>query len=202
MINKEVYRYFERALPPRLCDEIIEYGNNLRKQKGSIGLDAVRQNTVRKLTRKEKAESTNMRKSNIAWIKDPWVYKEIVPYIHEANSIAGWNFEIEHNEPIQFTEYKKGQYYDYHIDSFHGDEISRKISMTVNLSDENDYEGGDLYFKYLTRDKYKLVEETRPEFRKKGTLCVFPSFELHKVSEVKKGTRYSLVLWSTGKAFK
>ena len=73
--------------------------------------------------------------------------------------------------------------------------------MTVNLSDPKEYKGGDLIFKSLDKVKNILVEHTNPEFRVKGTTCMFPSFEIHKVSPVTQGTRYSLVLWFYGKAF-
>jgi predicted 2-oxoglutarate/Fe(II)-dependent dioxygenase YbiX len=38
--------------------------------------------------------------------------------------------------------------------------------------------------------------------KEQGTLIAFPSFMLHEVSPIKKGTRYSLVAWITGENFK
>ena len=35
-----------------------------------------------------------------------------------ANKNAGWNFDWDYSEACQFTIYKKGQYYDWHSDSW------------------------------------------------------------------------------------
>mgnify|MGYP003657296057 CR=1 FL=1 len=199
MIATEIYYYFKNALPHKLCDEIIHYGNSLIKEKAVTGFHKI--NPIRKLTNKEKIIPDKVRKSNVAWIKDPWVYREIRPYIELANKQADWNFEINGYETIQFTEYTIGQFYGYHMDSFY-EGHRRKLSMTVNLTDGSEYKGGDLYFKSMDRNKLEVTEFTNNEFRSKGTLCVFPSYEVHKVTPVTKGTRYSLVLWSVGDPFK
>ena len=72
--------------------------------------------------------------------------------------------------------------------------------MTVNLTDSKDYEGGDLKFDFgpHSKNQYHTCEEIRP----KGSIIVFPSYVYHQVTPVTKGTRYSLVMWSTGKPFK
>jgi PKHD-type hydroxylase len=78
----------------------------------------------------------------------------------------------------------------------------RKLSMTINLCDENDYAGGDLKFDFgLHRSKenrFHLCEEIRP----RGSIIVFPSFVHHCVTPVTKGTRYSLVMWTLGAPWK
>lgn len=73
----------------------------------------------------------------------------------------------------------------------------RKISMTVNLSDPNNYEGGDLKFDLgpHIKERYKICDEIKPQ----GSVIVFPSFTYHCVTPVTSGTRYSLVLWCLGK---
>ena len=202
MFTKEIYYYFKNALPPRLCEDIIRFGNESSKEVGVIGIEQGRKNAVRKLTKKEKAEPRKMRKSTIAWLDDPWIYKEIQPYVELANQQAGWNFDLTTVEKIQFTEYRPGQFYNYHQDNFHNEGLTRKISMTVNLSKDSDYEGGDLVFKTIDRQNHNIIEITDKEFRHQGTLCVFPSFEVHKVSPVTKGVRYSLVLWTLGEKFR
>ena len=73
----------------------------------------------------------------------------------------------------------------------------RKISMTINLSDPNNYEGGNLKFDLgpHVKERYKICNEIRPQ----GSVIVFPSFMYHCVTPVTSGTRYSLVLWCMGK---
>jgi PKHD-type hydroxylase len=66
--------------------------------------------------------------------------------------------------------------------------------MTIQLTDPDEYEGGDLQFMINQR----VV--TAP--REKGTIIVFPSFILHRVTEITKGTRESIVAWVSGPAFR
>ena len=79
--------------------------------------------------------------------------------------------------------------------------LVRKISLTINLNEPGDYEGGNLKFDFgphAENDRYHLCEEIRPQ----GSLVCFPSFVHHQVTPVEKGTRYSLVLWILGRPFR
>ena len=40
------------------------------------------------------------------------------------------------------------------------------------------------------------------EIRGKGSLIVFPSYTIHKVEPVTKGTRHSLVIWYLGNPYR
>ena len=71
--------------------------------------------------------------------------------------------------------------------------IQRKLSFTIQLSDEKDYDGGDLCC-YVSE---KLIEASK----KKGSISFFPSFLLHEVKEVTRGKRCSLVGWVHGPRF-
>jgi len=76
----------------------------------------------------------------------------------------------------------------------------RKISVTINLNQPNDYEGGNLKFDFGPHalERYHECVEIRPQ----GSIIVFPSHIYHQVTPVTKGTRYSLVLWCSGYPFK
>lgn len=77
----------------------------------------------------------------------------------------------------------------------------RKLSVTINLTNPNDYEGGNLKFDFgphSTIKRFHLCEEIRPQ----GSIIIFPSFVHHQVTPVTRGTRYSLVLWCLGKPFR
>ena len=74
----------------------------------------------------------------------------------------------------------------------------RKISMTLNLTESSNYEGGNLKFDlgpHVKENRFKVCDEIRP----KGSVIIFPSFIYHCVTPVTSGTRYSLVLWCLGK---
>ncbi|MGB0178111.1 MAG: 2OG-Fe(II) oxygenase, partial [Owenweeksia sp.] len=83
---------------------------------------------------------------------------------------------------------------DWHMDFGAGEISHRKLSMTVQLSDPADYEGGDLEF--MINQKVVTAPRTR------GTVIVFPSFILHRVTPVTKGVRHSVVGWVSGTPFR
>lgn len=201
--------YFQNAIPPKICDDIVKYG--LQEQE-KIALTGNLTDS-KKLSKNELKDLRKKRDSNIAWLDDKWIYKEIHPWIHNANKIGNWNFDWDWSEPCQFTKYKIGQFYDWHCDSWNKpyDNVEdknrhgkiRKLSVTVSLSDPNDYKGGELQFDPRNYDNFKK----RHVFSckgvvTKGTVIVFPSHVWHKVAPVTKGIRYSLVIWNLGYPFR
>ena len=77
----------------------------------------------------------------------------------------------------------------------------RKLSMTVSLTDPDEYEGGDLEFYFRNTDKGSQPRICE-EIRKKGSVIIFPSFVWHRVKPVTKGIRHSLVCWNLGYSFR
>ena len=78
--------------------------------------------------------------------------------------------------------------------------------MTLRLTDGSEYEGGELEFDFRNydpplRDESKHLRQAK-EILSKGSIIVFPSFVWHRVKPVRKGTRYSLVMWCLGYPFK
>lgn len=200
MVVKEHYWYFDQAISNSICNEIVNFGKIQNKQLGKIG--------------KEKSSDLNLdidyRNSNISWLNEPWIYKEIIPYINKANEMAKWNFNITQTETCQFTEYKLNQKYNWHQDGFSEpynhpelglDKITRKLSTVVSLSDSKDYTGGELEFCWFT-NRREIHTQTCEQMLNRGSVIVFPSFVWHRVKPVLSGTRYSLVLWSCGPQWK
>jgi PKHD-type hydroxylase len=206
------YWYFTSAIPPRICDDIIKYGLSQAETMARTGGYGDRE-----LSKQEIKDIKRKRNSDLVWLNDAWIYKEIQPYVNQANRNAGWNFEWDRSESCQFTKYKLNQYYDWHQDSWdksydrkdannpeHGK--IRKLSMTCQLTDGSEYEGGELEFDFRNydphmRDESKHLRQAR-EILPKGSIIVFPSFVWHRVKPVTKGVRYSLVMWSLGYPFK
>jgi PKHD-type hydroxylase len=108
-----------------------------------------------------------------------------------------WNFDIRYidfaKDPPLVLKYVLNQEFNWHFD-MSGVSSTRKLSFTIQLSDSDDYEGGDLQF--------GPVIEHKPEIRKKGNITIFPSYVWHRVTPVTKGNRYALVGWVHGPAFK
>ena len=207
------FYYWQSAIPPRICDMIVRYGKEQKKNEvmaitGGLGRD--RDLDKAPLTKDEIKDLKKKRDSNIVWFNDRWVYREIQPYVHQANKNAGWNFNWDYSESCQFTIYKKGQYYDWHCDSWDKPYAVdgptkgkiRKLSVTVSLTDPKEYKGGELQFDFRQQDPDKPRDiRTCTEILPKGSLVVFPSFVWHRVKPVTKGIRHSLVVWNLGYPF-
>ena len=207
------YYYFQSALSPRLCQEIIDYG---KKHQAEMAVTGGYDRSNGKMSKKDLNNMQKKRKSDIDWMADRWIYKEIHPYIHQANREAGWNFEWDWSESCQFTKYGVGQYYGWHCDSWDKpydkpDDLNshgkiRKLSVTISLNDPTEYVGGNLEFDFRNqvdweRNKKKAIKSCE-EIRPRGSIIVFPSFCWHRVAPVTSGTRYSLVIWNLGRPFK
>ena len=202
------YWSFKSVLTPRFCDEIIKHALMQKEEMALIG-GYERDQQKNPLTKQEEKNLNKKRKSNIVWLNDNWIYKEIQPYIRKANINAGWNFEWDESEHFQFTKYKLNQFYDWHCDSWektYENGKIRKLSVTCQLSDETEYKGGELEFDFRNydphmRDELEHVQQAK-NILTKGSIIVFPSFLWHRVKPVIEGTRYSLVLWNLGKPYK
>jgi PKHD-type hydroxylase len=205
------YYYFQNALTPRFCDELVKYGKLQQEQIALTGGQTEKVNKGKPLDDKDILDLKKKRDSNIAWLNDRWIYKEIQPFIHQANRLANWNFDWDFSESCQFTKYGPGQHYGAHCDSWESAYANadnkdtfgkiRKLSVTCSLSSPEEYEGGELEFQFRNQDdptpKKKCIE-----ILPRGSICVFPSFVWHEVRPVTKGVRYSLVIWSLGYPFK
>ena len=118
--------------------------------------------------------------------------------INDANRNS-YDFNVNYLDSIQYTVYngdeEAGDFYDWHIDTFieTPNAYQRKLSVTLQLSDTNDYEGGDFEF---------MHSSSPSNVRGQGNILVFPSFMTHRVTPVTKGTRRSLVAWFEGSKFK
>jgi len=211
-MNLENYYYFfKEALTPRFCDEIIKYGKSQQEQLALTGGQTDKLKDGKPLSDEDLKDLKKKRDSNIVWLSEPWIYRELHGYVHEANRKAGWNFEWSFSEACQFTKYKLNQFYGMHADSWnqpynnpanpdtHGK--IRKLSMTCSLSDPSEYEGGQLQFQFRNQDDPTITRNCT-EILPRGSIVVFPSAVWHCVTPVTKGTRYSLVMWSLGYPFK
>lgn len=105
-----------------------------------------------------------------------------------------FQFQIDAIErPFQVMRYETGQYIRSHIDSTPG-ESTRKITFSIQLTDDSQYAGGDLRFQGFRR---------QPAFmRLRGALTAFPSYMNHEITPVESGVRHSLVFWAVGPHFR
>ena len=119
-----------------------------------------------------------------------WLYQLVERFFHHANHT--YRFDVLRvDEPIQLIRYGPTGCVDWHFDCGEEEENEphRKLSLSIQLSDENDYSGGDLEF---------VGTVQHPFGRRLGTVIVFPSFSPHRVTPVTSGVRESLVAFMLG----
>ena len=122
-----------------------------------------------------------------------WLYGKIIDIIKIAND-EYFKYDISHLvSPLSLMCYDSDReisgHYDWHRDVGDGNTSTRKISITIQLSDENDYEECDL----IVVDSGQHVA-----VREQGSISLFPSYVMHRVNPVENGKRYALVTWIHG----
>ena len=179
---------------PQQCQDIINLGHQQKAQGAKIG-----HTDGKKEGSREGQYDTKKRITTIGWIPFtamPDMYKIIENSMLQANRNHFGYEGMRLTETAQFTEYPKGGFYDWHMDAdvngVHEPPV-RKISMTLLLSNQSEFEGGDLEF---------MSEGTKPRQLIQGQAIYFCSFLRHRVVKVKKGVRRSLVMWFGGPPFK
>ena len=183
-INQTNYYWFENGFTTQEVDTIVNGSLEYEFQKAVII---------------DEHNTDKFRKSNVKWLpydsKWEWVIDKIMSQVIEANNTI-WNFDLKSIiDNIQYTEYEgNGGHYDWHLDIGPGSISHRKISVVIQLSEPNEYEGGDLQI--MTGSEYVTVP------RGKGNVVIFPSFLLHRVVPLTSGNRKSLVLWIGGEHYK
>jgi PKHD-type hydroxylase len=141
----------------------------------------------------------DIRRSEVSWLSNSsesgWVYEKLSHVVSSLNKDF-FGFDLTgFGEPLQLTNYgetRQGMY-KWHQD-FGNSGVSRKLSVVLQLSDPNDYEGGELQI--LTCGQALSIQ------KKRGLITVFPAWTLHQVTPVVKGTRQTLVTWISGPQFK
>lgn len=141
-----------------------------------------------------KNDNSGIRRSKVHWLnkqKFKWVYDKIWDVVEEVNTY-NFGFDVEKFEGrLQVARYHAEDegFYTWHMDNG-AKTPGRKISISVQLSDPNDYEGGNLELFYTNKAKTAA--------RDQGAIVAFPSWVMHRVTPVTKGIRYSMVAWIVG----
>lgn len=184
------YHLQETAVPPALCELISGiYGAGSEAEIYS----PLQGSRVDVTTRRSKVEYLEA---------DHWLAGLMRHIIWAANERV-WQYDLTVVQVVQLTKYGPGDLFTWHKDSPdapYGEEsrpqwrgLTRKLSATLLLSHEKEYEGGNLRLK----DEYAYVWQD-PGFRTQGGAVVFPSNMLHEVTELTFGERRSVVAWALG----
>ena len=204
------------------CDTLIDIAKQTEIKTGQIG------NPSESSKKNEGTDDNRIRSSSVCWFTQDMMPAHIEQKIHDAMCLAnedtGWNFDIAYRQAYQYTIYDapettkkdRGDFYTWHTDSgpfLYPNGCHRKLSMTVQLSDQDDYEGGhfqwlephqqfDKMFTNVSNiDMTDAVKTLSFSAKSIGSVVVFPSFLYHQVTPVLRGTRKSLVCWFSGKPY-
>lgn len=190
LVDIQNYYYFKTGFSNEELDKIYKDVAFLPFQEGKTGAD-------------NDGNDKKLRISKIKWIHPSqqweWLYDKLMNMIIEANENL-WHFNITSLlDAIQYTEYHANEngHYGWHQDLGCGMLSTRKISVTVQLSDPSEYDGGDLEY-FIGGDPENPIKVER----NKGLVFIFPSFMMHRVTPVTRGVRRSFVLWIGGEHFK
>ncbi len=170
---------FTSLLNPEECQKVIDLKQHGEKAKVNRVSDGT--------------EDTELRDTMIYPIphdeNSQWIYELLVDRVSRAN-YTEYEFNVAGIfTDLQLLEYKEGGHYGWHMDMGPGEAAYRKLTALVQLSDPEDFEGGELWVNAGT-------EREIP--KEQGMIAVFPTWILHKVTPVTKGTRYTLAAWFQG----
>jgi PKHD-type hydroxylase len=197
--------WYFTELPQKIID-IIEYDV---KQFDKNFKDSILMGDV---IDKEKRNSKN------TWIPTThWLSGFLWHYIQKANR-ENFLYDLTNidGESVQYTQYSEGEYYKWHTDAdisscYHpqntaeinrtqdfvnqNGEFMRKLSFVLQISNPDDYEGGNLQIMTDSGDSYIAP-------RQRGTIILFDSRSRHRVQKVTSGVRKSIVGWVLGPRWK
>jgi len=186
----EDFAYWENGFTESELQQIVSYGEKLIPKKASITGKSLEE------------DFKEFRESRVSWIQlnedTHWLYEKIAYIARNLNS-RFFQFDLSgFVEDFQYTVYDGDTrgHYDWHVDAINNKNANspRKLSMVLQLSDPTEYEGGEFQ---LMNSKNPLILK-----KEKGFLAAFPSYMLHRVTPVTKGTRKTLVIWISGPQFR
>jgi PKHD-type hydroxylase len=170
---------YERVFTPEQCARIRELGAGQAMWKG-----------------RSSAEDDGYRVCHTSWIEETaattFMYQRLRELVHSVNSLYGLD-TVGFAEPLNYICYQSGGHFDWHTDLGVGPTSTRKISISVQLSEATDYAGGDLEF---------CPNGVIDRFRGVGNAVAFPAYIAHRVLPVTSGHRHALVAWIHGPRFR
>jgi len=136
------------------------------------------------------------REGFVGWIHpgphSQWLFERMADYGRHYAARTGIDVDGL-LEPLEYVEYPTGASFDWHIDTGTPATHNRKVTISVQLSNADEYEGGNL----------ELVGEARgPLARAKGNAIAFAAALGHRVTPISRGSRKALVGWMLGPPFR
>lgn len=120
-----------------------------------------------------------------------WIYDRLDPLFAEAGEAFGLAVGPV-AEALQILRYEEGGHFRaWHSDAGYDAMERRLVSVSVELSELGDHDGGDL----------EIVPDSvgRRRTLGRGGARFFPSRAIHRVTPVTSGVRHALVIWTGGR---
>jgi len=158
--------------------DISKYENNVHdativNSKGSYKDENIRSCKVRGINFESYPSTLNILQSNM--IEN---YKPIYPKL-DYSKIS----------ELQYIQYVTGDFFRRHKDVINnGTDQRRVLTMSVNMSDPDEYEGGELVV-YSKQSSEYVLDKT------KGSFLIIPAFMEHEARKVTSGKRKVLICW-------
>lgn len=184
--TNEAFAYATNCFDQTEIQEIIDMGQRLTPSSGEL------ENGV---------SNRSLRDCKLSWIQvddtSTKLFRKLSDIINSLNS-QFYKYDLTEMEDLQYTEYNSEHknFYTSHSDDGYKFNLFRKLSVSVQLSNPAEYQGGDLTFYRNTLSEFTIAP------KEAGTVIVFPSFVIHEVTPVTAGIRKSLVTWVNGPRFK
>jgi PKHD-type hydroxylase len=179
------YTWFTNFFKPEEVEKICSLWNNDSATPAKVN------NTGTEYSRDD------LRKSNIIFIKpgaNDWIYDKLATACQQVNTNR-YKFDITgFQTELQLANYIQDDFFEWHMDYGAGDISNRKLSISVQLSGPDEYEGGELQF----MNNHKIISAPKT----KGTAIIFPSYALHRVTPITSGCRKSIVGWIAGPPYR
>lgn len=184
--TNEAYAYATNCFSQEEIDKIIKLGET---------------QSIKKAELENGTSNKSVRNCTMSWIEVEDKSKDVfVKLSNIVNSLNDkfYKFDLTEMESLQYTKYDSEtvDFYASHSDDGYKFNLFRKLSVSVQLSDPSEYQGGELVFYRNT-----LLENSIAP-KQIGSVIVFPSFVIHEVKKITAGTRKSLVTWINGPRFK
>lgn len=185
--REETFVTWENGFSNEQIKTIVKIGEQYHKKEATIGGQSDNQ------------DISHIRKSEVSWIdynsETTWLYDQLAYIVRQLNG-QFFDFNLYgFVEDMQYTVYRPdGDHYTWHMDKGSLGNSPRKLSIVLQLSDPSEYDGGDL----------ELFTQAKPIIAKKekGLIYAFPSWVMHRVTPVTRGTRRTLVVWVAGPKFR
>lgn len=180
---------WENAFAPAELDAIEQYGDRLALEKAELAA--------------RDSGRDNIRVTKIAWVErnaqTDSFYARVEEIVLRLNA-QFFHYDLSGLVSFQYARYDgtEGGHFDWHKDYGKDyaapDQEPRKLSLSIQLSEAANYQGGDLEVRAGN------TVDVAPKSR--GTVIAFPSYVLHRVTPTTSGARKSLVVWAVGPEFK